>query len=912
MHAEGRHRASLRSLYPLYPVRYQTWSVRCSSKSHAPCMSAAPPGDIFVGRERELAELSAALDDAFAGRGRLVMLVGEPGIGKTRTAEELAAIARERGAEVLWGNCPEERGAPPYWPWVQVVRVHVAQAGKLDVLRNELGKGAAVISEVVPEVSERLPGLDTAPRMENPDSARFRLFDSVSSFLKRASQSRPLVIVLDNLHWADASSLRLLEFVAGEIAESSVLLLGTYRDTDVSIDHPLFRTLGEMTRQKRFTRTALRGLDAAPTASLIESVGGAAAQAGLVEAVHAQTEGNPLFVRETARLLAAEGLLGAGPSVDHRNLGFRLPEGVREVIGRRLAVLSQECRDLLAVAAVAGRSFSLDLLTLLQKGLSEDRLLSLLEQAIAAHVVVESGSRPGQYEFSHALVQRTLAESLSLTRRVRLHAGTAQALEAMYGSRVADHAAELAYHFAQAEAAAGPEKVVHYSLLAGDQALGVYAYEEAVQHFKRALAAKGEGPPDRERAETLAALGRAQAGSLERTEIQAAVDTLALAVDCYLAIGELQRAVAVSAIPVTAVPGSTDVASLLQRVLPYLDDQSAVTPILLARYGEALGIERNDSETASTFLNKAERVAASLNDREAVNHVSAYRVIVEAHQGMYEGLAARAAEVLRLAREFGNAEVEWNVAGGAMLGAHVAFGDADGMRETMRVAWELGQKLHRAHEIEGMCHTLISCHALFGDWEQVRSLVDRGLRAAAEAPRLLGARVFVEYATGNTEEGRRWAERLLAKMRAAPATASWAYLMTGLILPAVVCMGADEGLLGPTRAANEAVLSDRLAPMGRRNYAWRGLGMIAAEQADPELATRVYTPLLEAGYATPVTNRRVLGLVAKTMGRDDLARTHFEDNLYFCRKAGFKPELAWSCHDYAGMLLSKSGALDAP
>jgi DNA-binding CsgD family transcriptional regulator len=125
-------------------------------------------------------------------------------------------------------------------------------------------------------------------------------------------------------------------------------------------------------------------------------------------------------------------------------------------------------------------------------------------------------------------------------------------------------------------------------------------------------------------------------------------------------------------------------------------------------------------------------------------------------------------------------------------------------------------------------------------------------------------------------------------------------------------MGADEALLGPARAANEAILSDRLAPMARRHYAWRGLGMIAAEQADSGLAARVYQPLLEAGYPSPVTNRRVLGLVAKTMGRDDLARTHFEDNLHFCRKAGFKPELAWTCHDYAGMLLSKGGPLDAP
>ncbi len=856
-----------------------------------------------------MAQLTAAFGDALAARGRLVMLVGEPGIGKTRTAEELAAVARQRGAEVMWGDCPVERGAPPFWPWAQVIRAHL-EATAPDRLRSELGKGAGVIAEVVPEIAERLPGLEPPQKIEDPDSARFRLFDAVSSFLKRASAACPVVIVFDNLHWADGSSLRLLEFVAGEIGESPVLLLGTYRHTDVSADHPLFRALGELTRHKRFNRVALRGLEPAPTASLIESTGGAAPPPGLAAAVHTLTEGNPLFVRETARLLAAEGLLAPGRSADPKLLDFRLPEGVREVISRRLAVLPPECRELLTVAAVAGRSFSLGLLKRLQEGQTEDRLMGLLDHALAAHVIVESGNRPGQYEFSHALVQRTLAEGLSLTRRVRLHAGIAQALEAMYGSRVADHAAELAYHFAQAEAAAGPKKVVHYSLLAGEQALGAYAYEEAVQHFKRALAAKGEEPPDRGRAEALASLGRAQAGSLERTDMQVAVNSLAQAVDCYLAIGEHRRAVAVSAIPLASVPGSTDVASLLERVLPYLDDQSAVTPILLARYGEALSIERNDPEGAGKILARAEQVAKSLNDREAAMRVSAYRISVAIHHARFEGIVDRAVEVRQQARELGNTDVELSMASAA-VGAQVTFGDGEGLKETMRVAWDLAPKLHRAQDIEHLCHQINVGHALFGDWEQVRTHADRGLRAAPEAPRQLGVRVFVGYAIGNSEEGGRWAERLLARMRAAPATANWAYVMTGLILPAAVCMGADGSLLAPARDANEAVLSDRLATKGRRNYAWRGLGMIAAAQTDSGLAARVYQPLLEAGYASPVTNRRVLGLVAKTMGRDDLARTHFDDNLLFCRKAGFRPELAWTCHDYANMLLSKSGALDA-
>jgi predicted ATPase len=163
--------------------------------------------DTFVGRERELAQLTAALDDAIAGRGRIVLLVGEPGIGKTRTAEQLAVVARRRGAEVLWGRCPEERGAPPYWPWVQAIGAHAADSDP-GALLAELGKGAGTIAEIAPGIAERVPGLEPPPAIEDPESARFRLFDSVVSFLKRASQSRPMVIALDDLHWADGSSLR--------------------------------------------------------------------------------------------------------------------------------------------------------------------------------------------------------------------------------------------------------------------------------------------------------------------------------------------------------------------------------------------------------------------------------------------------------------------------------------------------------------------------------------------------------------------------------------------------------------------------------------------------------------------------------------------------------------------------------
>jgi predicted ATPase len=243
-----------------------------------------------------MAELKVVLEDALSGRGRLVMLVGEAGIGKTHTARELATIAEQRSAWVLWGSCYAEQRAPPYWPWVQVIRSYI-QRRDSEELRSQMGAGAADIAEVVPEVREQLPDLQPPPALE-PQQARFRLFDSITTFLKRASQAQPLVLVLDNLHWADRSSLLLLEFLAQEMVECHLLVVGTYRDTEVALRHPLTQTLGELARQPSFHRVTLWGLIEEEVAQFLEITSGFRPPVGLVRAVHTQTEGNPLFMTQ--------------------------------------------------------------------------------------------------------------------------------------------------------------------------------------------------------------------------------------------------------------------------------------------------------------------------------------------------------------------------------------------------------------------------------------------------------------------------------------------------------------------------------------------------------------------------------------------------------------------------------------
>ena len=276
-------------------------------------------GGVFVGRERELEQLREAVDAAVAGRGSLQLLVGEPGIGKTRAAEELATYAQVNGARVYWGRCREDEGAPAYWPWVQAVRAYARDADPV-ALAWQLGAGAQEVAQLIPEVAEKL---DIEPaKPTDTEEARFRLFDSVTSLLLAAARDRPIVIVLDDLHWADEPSLLLLRFAAKEVGSSGLLILGTYRDVELGRHHPLARVLGEMSGSESSARIMLRGLTVAAVERYIEMTSGGPSPQGLAQAVQEQTDGNPFFVGEVVRLLASEGRLTAGGA----RLSLRFPK----------------------------------------------------------------------------------------------------------------------------------------------------------------------------------------------------------------------------------------------------------------------------------------------------------------------------------------------------------------------------------------------------------------------------------------------------------------------------------------------------------------------------------------------------------------------------------------------------------
>ena len=435
---------------------------------------------VFVGREKELERLRAAFDDAFAGRGGLVMLVGEPGIGKTRTAQELETYARMRGAQVLWGGSHEGSGAPPYWPWVQAGR-QWGSANDQAAIREEMAPSRGELSRLFPELRNN-PGFVEPEPVTDPESAQFLLFDAVALFIGAMQRRTPIVIALDDLHWADKPTLLLLQHVARELSHLRVLVLCTYRDTDLSRTHPLSEALATLNRDPGFQRIVLRGLSKDEVASYIRSTANVEPKAEVVGRIFEETEGNPFFLSEVVNLLTQEGTLGKDSLSD-----IAVPDGVKEALGRRLDRLSEEANAFLRVAAIVGREFAYDTLNLLGER-EEDDLLKLVEEGIEARVIEEL-PQPGRYRFTHALMQETLLSELSITRRVRLHGQVGEALEKRWGSRADERAPRLAEHFMESSMLneSHAQRAVHYAKLAAQQAEAQTAWNEAAKWYESVL-----------------------------------------------------------------------------------------------------------------------------------------------------------------------------------------------------------------------------------------------------------------------------------------------------------------------------------------------------------------------------------------------------------------------------------------
>jgi DNA-binding SARP family transcriptional activator/tetratricopeptide (TPR) repeat protein len=507
-----------------------------TAERRVPLPAALSPRErsAFVGRARELDVLREAWRQAGAGERRLVLVAGEPGIGKTRLARQFALEAYE-GGTVLRAGCQEE-ALLPYQPFVEALR-HYAQSRAPEGPQLSLGPGGEELARLIPELADAKSPTEGAPTGD-PETRRYLLFEAVSELLAGAAARTPLLLVLDDLHWADAGTLHLLRHVMRAPHEAPLLIVGTYRPAEVGSPHPFAELMADLRRDRLFERVTLAGLDEGHVAELIASHAGHGATAGVVSAVHEQTDGNPFFVEEVMRHLIETGFVSEYEgrwSADLTADEIGVPEGVKDVLETRLARLSEGCRTVLAQAAVLGREFSFEVLAA-ATGSGDDDVIAALEEAEAAQLIVEQEGGT-THAFTHALVRETIYGELSAPRGQRLHVRAAQAIEDVDGNTAV---AALASHHRLAGSSGDAAKAIEYSLRAGNEARELSAWEEAAAHWDGALAVMDRvGGLEAERGRLLVALGELMVvvGDLGRQ-----IAYLETALALYEGLGEEERA----------------------------------------------------------------------------------------------------------------------------------------------------------------------------------------------------------------------------------------------------------------------------------------------------------------------------------------------------------------------------------
>ncbi len=472
------------------------------------------PAAGVVGRGTELALFGAAIKKVAAGEGNEVVLVsGEPGQGKTTLVAEAARSAHEDDMIVLWGRCDEGSGAP-YAPFAEALTHYAAHADE-HLLRAHVESYGAELARLLPTLTQRIGPLP-APASADPDTERYLLLAAVVALLDAASAERGVMLVLDDLHWADKPTLQMLCRVVGHTTSTRLLVAGTFRDAELSVAHPLTEALASLRRESAVTVLPLSGLDDMAVISFVESMAGHTLDddgMALAHSVYRETDGNPFFVAEVLRHLVETGVIvqdtaghwvAAQPGAE-----IALPDSVRQVVGVRVGRLGVLAIKALSAAAVIGREFDLDLTAAVAE-VEEDTLIDLLEQAKAATLVREVPGVPGLYTFSHALVQHTIYQDIGGTRRARLHHQVAEELERLVGDSPGELAGELARHYLLASRPAEADKALAYARLAGEAALEALAPDEALRWFTQALEIASETTEPAGRIDLLIGLGTAQ------------------------------------------------------------------------------------------------------------------------------------------------------------------------------------------------------------------------------------------------------------------------------------------------------------------------------------------------------------------------------------------------------------------
>ena len=906
---------------PAFEVRWERPAVE---QAPLPAeLERAVPQTPFVGREAEQERLGAIWRLALRGERQLAFVAGEPGIGKTRLVAEFVRDLHEDGAVVLWGRSSEEV-LSPYQPFVQALRHHVRSA-PLEELREQVGASVDLLARLLPDVRSRLPVPELSP-VEEPESERYRLFEAVGHLLAVASGERPIVLALDDLQWADQGTLLLLKHVARDPVPAPLLLLGTYRQSEIGRDHPLALVKADVERDRIVELIELSGLAEEEITTLVGSLVGWNPPSEVARSLHGETGGNPFFLEEVVRHLEQLGLSAdperlAGVTATVREIG--VPARVRELVGRRVQRLTRPGRETLAAAAVIGSEPSRDVLSEVLQLESDQELGAALDELVDARLLAESPDRIGRYRFSHALIQHALYEEQTLNRRATLHEQVGAALERLRPEDGELHAA-LAYHYARAGDQLA-RKVVRHGRTAGEHALGLFAYEDAIRELTVALTAleSSDGADRRERAELLALLGtaRTRAGDYpaarvafhEAAELSAATGTWPTLAHAALGFGGGST---FGGVWETLQGVDLELVRLLERALAAAPAGDSLERVrLLARLAQALYWIPEAADRALLLSDEAVATARRLRDSGALAYaLDSRRVVLWSPDRLDEGRAL-AEEILAIGRELGDRDIQlealvWLITDALERGSITVVDHL--IAEYERIAAELRQHYHL-----WFTQVLRAMRAhLDGRFDDAVALSQQAYAYGGHALGQQALQVHLAQALFLwLDQGR--AEELLEEIGNHPAAWPDRLLHAALALSLAGLDRREEALAEVERVAEQGLSS---IP---RDVLWTttivALSRAIAHLDDPTHAEELYELLLPYADRIGVTGgpvlclgpvSRILGMLARAGGRPDTALEHFADALDRSRALGSPPLVARTQLETAKAFLLRDGPGD--
>ncbi len=863
---------------------------------------AAAGSQTFVGRQAEMASLSAGLSQALRGDPQTFLLMGDAGMGKTRTIEEFAHRAAARGASVLVGRCREEAGSPAFWPWIQILRTHI-ESGNQETL-SSLERHAAVISQMLPELRNLFPTIAPLPDVE-AEQARFRLLDAITRFFQASAKQKPLALMIDDLHRADTSSLLLLEFLVRELRSSPVFILGAYRDLDI---------LGDTTREQCLTRVArtattrsiqLKGISRRAVGELV----GQPEDAELVSALYEQSAGNPFFLTQLVQLLEVDSAELSDKSADEWR--FSLPTGVRDAITSQLSGLPARTREALTVAAVIGRDFTP---ALLARGLGTpiSEVLERLEPAITARLIENAQHRPGSYRFSHALLRDVVYDQIPKLDSRRHHKQIGEALEALHVSDLDNCIAELAFHFAESAGVGDAGKAIAYCIAAGEQAASRLAHENASEHFRSALRLMDfqDVADPRKRCELLIQLGAAEMRIGEREAARQYLlhaANIARQIDAPELLARAALGLAPGFFTIEVGTYDAELESLLNEARSAMPKMQGDLLVQLTARLAMAAVWSNTTESCDELSKTALTLA-----RDVQNPVTKAYALRARHGALwgperFEERRQLISELGELARASGDAEIAlmYRILN---ITALLELGDIPRVDREISEYTILSNALQLPHARWYVSLYLAMRALLEGRYESATASANQFLELGSRvqdsnASQSFGSHLILRlWESNQLDEISNLLFEFLSKHPAMPAwkcVASFFYSENNnidgtQIFDSFAELGFDNIPLDETWAIAVQMLINTCCNIGNS---------VRAEQLyELSLPGKMHHTIVGYGVMSWGSRARELGNLASLMGRFEEAGEHFELAIAQNRKTGAAPWVAHSQFDYAKML----------